>query len=147
MLRVKRENLPMSCFVEQLEYSWSHSTLSTGDMSSLNRWQLWKYLQKNCFNSKLTKWLENLEMILCVLVSWVNLLVFIVTISNLFCFHDTILCRWIYNYLCNAYHHLNWEFESYSWRGVLDTTLCDKVCQWLVTGQLFSPPIKLTATI
>ena len=25
-----------------------------------------------------------------------------------------------------------------SWRGVLDTTLCDKVCQWLVKGQWFS---------
>ena len=40
-----------------------------------------------------------------------------------------------------------------SWRGVIDTTLCDKVCQWLVTGQWSSPvlrfphPIKLTATI
>jgi hypothetical protein len=27
-----------------------------------------------------------------------------------------------------AYHHLSCEFESRSWRGVLDTTLCDKVC-------------------
>jgi hypothetical protein len=32
--------------------------------------------------------------------------------------------------------------------GVLNTTLCDKVCQWLaVTSQWFSPPIKLTDTI
>jgi hypothetical protein len=31
------------------------------------------------------------------------------------------------------------EFESCSWWGVLDTTLCDKVCQWLVTGRWFSP--------
>jgi len=23
------------------------------------------------------------------------------------------------------------EFESRSWRGVLNTTLCDEVCQWL----------------
>jgi hypothetical protein len=30
------------------------------------------------------------------------------------------------------------EFESCSWRGVLDTTVCDKVCQWLSTGQWFS---------
>ena len=29
-------------------------------------------------------------------------------------------------------------FEPRSWRGVLDITLCDKVCQWLVTGQWFS---------
>ena len=29
--------------------------------------------------------------------------------------------------------------EPCSWRGVLDTTLCVKVCQWLATGWLFSP--------
>jgi hypothetical protein len=32
-------------------------------------------------------------------------------------------------------------------RNALDTTLCDKVCQWLTTGQWLPPPIKLTATI
>jgi hypothetical protein len=30
------------------------------------------------------------------------------------------------------------RIESRSWRGVLDTTLCDKVCQWLAAGQWFS---------
>jgi hypothetical protein len=29
----------------------------------------------------------------------------------------------------SAYHHSRFEFESRSWQGVLDTTLCDKVCQ------------------
>ena len=35
---------------------------------------------------------------------------------------------------------------SCSWRGVLDTTLCDHVCQWLATGRLFSlgPPASST---
>ena len=33
-----------------------------------------------------------------------------------------------------AYHHLSCEFEPHSWRGVLDKTLCDQVCQWLATG-------------
>ena len=28
-----------------------------------------------------------------------------------------------------AYRHLSREFEPHSWRGVLDTTSCDKVCQ------------------
>jgi hypothetical protein len=28
-----------------------------------------------------------------------------------------------------AYHHYRCEFETRSLRGVLDTTLCDKVCQ------------------
>jgi len=36
----------------------------------------------------------------------------------------------IYNvYAFSAYHYLSCEFASRSWRGVLDTTLCDKVCQ------------------
>jgi hypothetical protein len=38
------------------------------------------------------------------------------------------------------------QFESLSYQGVLDTTLCDKVCQWLVTGQLFSPCILVSST-
>jgi hypothetical protein len=33
-------------------------------------------------------------------------------------------------YTISAYHHCC-EFESRSLRGVLDKTLCDKVCQWL----------------
>jgi len=37
---------------------------------------------------------------------------------------------WIYNYMCNqCMSPLSCEFESRSWRGVVDTTLCDKVCQ------------------
>ena len=36
----------------------------------------------------------------------------------------------IYNYLCNmCLSPIKWEFDWDSWRGVLDTTLCDKVCQ------------------
>ena len=30
--------------------------------------------------------------------------------------------------------------------GVLDTTLCDKVCQWLATGRWFSPGITGSST-
>jgi len=58
-----------------------------------------------------------------------------------------------FNYSCIYQSTESCEFEPRSWRGVLDTTLCDKVCQWLVTGRWFSrgtpfpPPIKLTATI
>ena len=29
----------------------------------------------------------------------------------------------------SAYHHWSFEFESRLWRGILDTTLCDKVYQ------------------
>ena len=44
------------------------------------------------------------------------------------------------------------EFEPRSWQGALDTTLCEKVCQWLAADQWFSrvlrfpPPINLATT-
>ena len=50
----------------------------------------------------------------------------------------------------SAHHRLNCEFEPCSWRGILNTTLCDKVVSDLrqVSGFLrFPPPIKLTAMI
>ena len=31
-------------------------------------------------------------------------------------------------------------------QGVLDTTLCDTVCQWLATGQWFSPDTPVSST-
>jgi hypothetical protein len=37
------------------------------------------------------------------------------------------------------YHQQSYEFEPCSWRGVLETTLGDKVCQWLPTSRRFSP--------
>ena len=47
---------------------------------------------------------------------------------------------WIYNYLCNqCLSPLTLWVRTLLRRGVLDTTLCDKVCQWLATGQWFSP--------
>ena len=62
---------------------------------------------------------------------------------------------WIYNYLCNQYLlplKLWVRTPLNSWRGVLETPLCDKVCHWLATGLWFSThtspsPIKLTTTI
>jgi hypothetical protein len=39
-----------------------------------------------------------------------------------------------------------YEFEPRSWWGVADTTLCDKVCQWLVAGRLFSPGTLVSST-
>jgi hypothetical protein len=44
----------------------------------------------------------------------------------------------IITYAINTYHHKSWEFESRSWWDVLDTILCDKVCQWLAAGRWFS---------
>ena len=42
----------------------------------------------------------------------------------------------------SAYHQLSCEFESRLWRGILSTTLCDKVCQLLATGPLVSSTNK-----
>jgi hypothetical protein len=57
----------------------------------------------------------------------------------------------IYNYKCtcaiSAYYHKSWESESNSWQVVLDTTLCDKVCQWFATGLWFSPGTPVSASI
>jgi hypothetical protein len=47
--------------------------------------------------------------------------------------------------LLNLEQRMSCEFESRSWRGVLDT-LCEKVCQWLATGQLFSPGTPVSST-
>ena len=46
----------------------------------------------------------------------------------------------------SAYHNNSCEFEPHSWRGVLDTTLCDKVCQWFATGRWFSPGTQISTT-
>jgi hypothetical protein len=62
------------------------------------------------------------------------------TRSPLFAFGFTTTCA------TSTYHHKSCKFEPCSWRGVLDTTLCDKVCQWLVTGQWFSPGTSVSST-
>ena len=53
-----------------------------------------------------------------------------------------------YHYNCGigVYQHLSCEFESRSWRGILDTTLCDKVCQLIVAGQWFSTGTPVPST-
>ena len=66
---------------------------------------------------------------------------------------DRMIVGYTTTYAISVYHHKRCEFESRLWRDVLDTTLCDKVCQWLATVGGFlralqlPPPLKLTATI
>jgi hypothetical protein len=46
-----------------------------------------------------------------------------------------------------AYYNLNvYPFRYRLWRGVLNTTLCDKVFQWLTTGWWFSPGSPVSST-
>ena len=44
------------------------------------------------------------------------------------------------------YLEVSCKFETRLWWGVLDTTLCDKVCQWLATGRWFSPGTPVSPT-
>ena len=52
---------------------------------------------------------------------------------------DHIVVGFTDTYVISAYHHTCCLLKHRSWRGVLDTTLCDKVCQWLATCRWFSP--------
>ena len=51
------------------------------------------------------------------------------------------------NYLCNQYLSplILWDRTPLR-RGVLDTTSCHKVCQWLATGRWFSPGTPVSST-
>ena len=54
---------------------------------------------------------------------------------------------WIYNYLCNqCLSPLTLWVRTPPRRGVLETTLCDQVCQWLVAGWWFSPGTPVSST-
>ena len=46
----------------------------------------------------------------------------------------------------SARHHKGCGFEPCSWRGVLDTTICDKVYHRLTTGLLFSLGTPVSST-
>ena len=41
---------------------------------------------------------------------------------------------------------LSYQFESDLCQGILDTTLCDKVCQGLAAGRWFSPSTLVSST-
>jgi len=55
---------------------------------------------------------------------------------------------WIYNYLCNlCISPLKLWVRIPFRRGVLNTTLCDTVCQWLATRRWFSPRTRFPPSI
>jgi hypothetical protein len=47
---------------------------------------------------------------------------------------------------CRQNNNQHFVAKSHWWRGVLDTTLCDKVCQWLMAGLWFSPGSPVSST-
>ena len=42
---------------------------------------------------------------------------------------DHMVVAFTTTYATSAIHHYSCEFETYSWREILDTTFFDKVCQ------------------
>ena len=48
---------------------------------------------------------------------------------------DRIVVGFTTTYAISAYHHERCEIESCLWRAVLDTALCDKICQWHAAGR------------
>ena len=55
--------------------------------------------------------------------------------------------NWIDNYLCNqCLSPLKLWVRTQHMGDVLDTTLCDKVCQWLATGRWFSTGTLVSST-
>ena len=54
------------------------------------------------------------------------------------CGRDHMVVGFTTTCVISAYHHQSCEFESRSWQCVLDTALCDIVCQLLVTDRCFS---------
>ena len=54
---------------------------------------------------------------------------------------------WIYNYIWNqCLSPLTLRVQTTLGQGVLDTTLCDKVCQWLATCRWFSLGTPVSST-
>ena len=64
------------------------------------------------------------------------------------CGCDGMVVGFITTYVISAYHHLRCEFESRSWRGMLNAQhyVIKFVSNFRYVGG-FHPPIKLTATI
>ena len=70
---------------------------------------------------------------------------------------DRMVVGYTTTHAMSAYHHRCCEFESLSGRDVQhysvksryqwhQTSLCDKVCQWLATGRWFSPGPPVSST-
>ncbi len=60
-------------------------------------------------------------------------------IQNIIKIHLLCLSWWNTNEILWIWRKEHRDFESLSWQGALDSTLCDKACQWLATGWWFSP--------
>jgi hypothetical protein len=81
------------------------------------------------------------------LIYWLRTIIYIIYIYIIWTHRgrrgrDHMVVGFASTYATSVYHHWCCEFESHSG----DTTLCDKVCQWLAIGRWFSPgyPVSFT---
>ena len=59
---------------------------------------------------------------------------------------DRMVVRLTTTFTISTYHHQSCEFESHSWRGTLDTILCDQICQSIAADRYFSPVTPVFST-
>jgi hypothetical protein len=52
----------------------------------------------------------------------------------------------VVGYAISVYRHLSCQLESHSWRGVLDTKLCDRFVSYFAAGWWFSPGTPVSST-
>jgi len=99
-------------------------------------WDLsWNYIKLSCDNFKIKTHLINFN--------WLLIISFISRGSSWLWLYGS----WIYNYLCNqCISPLTLWVRIPLRRGVLDTTLCDKVCQCLAAGRWFSLGTPVSST-
>ena len=114
ILQVQTFHLTFSCIINYFDIIYSFYVYFVKYLQYLQYFHLNVYIFQLCIK--------------CLLYS--NLIEVVVLLS---------FGRWIHKYLCNhCLSPLSCEFESHSAWGVLDTTLCDKVCQWLAADLWFS---------
>ena len=106
-------------------------------------WNCWSSLFKLSFHNYKSNWEWAVNIIIksfSFLFTIIFLLIYLMGASWPWSYGS-----WIYNYLCNQCLSplMLWVWISIRAKC---TTLCDKVCQWLATGQWFSPGTPVSST-
>jgi hypothetical protein len=93
---------------------------------------IWTNLLSNAVQKKLLQYVSVIILHTCTCNIWMMLnMIYIPAVCS--------YGSWIYNYLCNqCLSPLKLWVLILLRQCILDTTLCDKVCQWLATGRWFS---------
>jgi len=60
----------------------------------------------------------------------INVCIYLQNVGRVRRVRDRMVVGFTTTYALSVHHHYRCELEPRSWRGVFDTALCDKVCQW-----------------